>query len=526
MFDRKVLVVALLSFATMFAIRVIFRESTAPAQHAVALNQGESAVATSSHAYKLPTQQDLLQPANREVLFVEQAPTEEQVLHVTLPHYHVEFTNYGGTIRSLRYPKHTDRNDEPLEVIQPVDSARNTPFLLALDQDTPYVFALDAQQEVEEGVMVTYRARTDDWDITKTFLVHNDSYRIDVTLGFAARADQPAAITPRFFVPVPGMQGLERDKFHGVISNTERSGLQQTSGNAAVEQAWIMPTLFGSENSYFAHILLDDSRVFAQRGYFRAQNDMTAILEGPVLTESVSFPLSFYVGPKSLDALQGVDTRLEGLLSFGWLSIFAKMLFKVLQFFYDYIGNYGLAIILMVILLKLLLMPLSIRGAYYTNKMHQLGPRMSAIRKKFANDKVRQHEETMALFRQHGIPPSAQVMGCLLSIPQIPFLFAIYRVLGSSVELYHAPFIGWITDLTVKDPYYVLPILTGALMMQTMKNTPMGPGNSQAKLMQIMMPVVMTAVFCGFPAGMMLAVLTNFAMSVFEGQLRTLIYGK
>lgn len=528
MFDRKVLTVALLSFATMFAIRVMFRESKPQAQQTVQLGDSALAVATNSNAYKIPTQHDLLQPANRDVSFAEQKLADEHVLGVTLPHYQAEFTNYGGTIRSLSYPKHTDRNNDPIQVIQPADTAVNTPFLLALEKNTPYVFSLERKQQVEEGVMITYAARAGDWKLTKSFLLHSDSYRIDVTLGFTAQSNNPEPLNPRLFVPVPQMTEVTRDKYNGVISNSDRTGLQQTNGAKAVEQAWIMPTLFGSENSYFAHVLLDDSRVFAQRGYFRAQNDMTAILDGPEITETVSFPLSFYVGPKSLHALQAVDDRLEGLLSFGWLALFSKVVFKLLQWIYDYVGNYGLAIIILVLLLKLLMMPLSLRGAYYNAKMQKIAPRMSAIRKKFANDRMRQHEEMMALYREHGVPPTAQVMGCLLSVPQLVFLFAIYRVLTTCIELYHAPFFGWITDLTAKDPYYVLPIAAGLLMASSMRSGPMaaGPGNSQAKLMMVMMPIVMTAFLVGWPAGAMLAMVVNFAGSLLENKVRVLFYGK
>lgn len=520
MFDRKLITVMLLSFVTMLGFNLIFRDRTPTPSGTVQLSEQ---VVSHANAYKLPTQHDLMQPANREIAVINQ-PENEVVTSVDMPNYQATFTSVGGTIQSLRYPAHTDKNDKPLQAIHAAEHRELTPFLVALNNDAPLNYTIKSQNRTDNGTQVQYEARSADWRISKVFFLHADSYRIDLTIGFTPLSRNAAAVRPRLLVPAPAQPDLKKDAISGVVTTDNKKGLQQVTGAKALDQAWVTPTLFGAQNSYFAHVLLDDARTFAQRGYFKQEADgsMTAIYEGPELTDEVNFPLSFYVGPKAMNDLKAVDERLVDLLSFGWLSWFAKLLLQLLQFIYQYVGNYGLAIIVMTILLKLLLMPFSLKSAGYMAQQQKLQPRMAGLRKKYGHDQQLLHAKMMELYAQHGVSPMGSALGCLLALPQFPIFFALYRVLGGAIELHQTSFL-WITDLSLKDPYYILPLAVG--VMTFLQPFGMQQSDSRAAVMSYLMPLILIAVFVGLPAGLLLFIFTNFAFTLGEQKLRKVLAG-
>ncbi|MEZ4743629.1 MAG: membrane protein insertase YidC [Bdellovibrionota bacterium] len=174
-------------------------------------------------------------------------------------------------------------------------------------------------------------------------------------------------------------------------------------------------------------------------------------------------------------------------------------------------GNWGWAIILVTLGLKLIFFPLNQQAAISMNKMKKLQPEMNKIREKHKDDRMAQQQEIMKFMSAHKINP---MKGCLPILPQIPVFFAFYRVLSTSIELRQAPFMGWIQDLSVADPYYVTPLLLGVAMFLQQKLTPnpsMDP--AQAKMM-LMMPVVFTVMMLGLPSGMVLYMLVNTIVSV------------
>lgn len=520
MFDRKLLTVMLLSFVTMLAFNLIFRDRTPVNSGTVQLS--EQAIAN-TNAYKLPTQHDLMQPANREVVVAE--PTQgELVTSVDMPNYQATFTSMGGTIQSLHYPAHTDKNDQPLQAIHAAESRELTPFLVALNNEAPLNYTIKSQNRDENGTHVHYEARSGDWRISKLFFLHADSYRIDLTIGFTPLSRHAQPVRPRLLVPAPALPDLQKDVISGVIATDNKKGVKQVTGAKALDQAWVMPTLFGAQNSYFAHVLLDDARTFAQRGYFKqeANGSMTAIFEGPELTEEVNFPLSFYVGPKAMNELKAVDERLVDLLSFGWLSWFAKLLLQLLQFIYQYVGNYGLAIVVMTILIKLLLLPFSLKSAGYMAQQQKMQPRMAGLRKKYGHDQQLLHAKMMELYAQHGISPMGSALGCLLALPQFPIFFSLYRVLSGAIELHQTSFL-WITDLSLKDPYYILPLAVGVLTF--LQPFGMQQSDSRAAVMSYLMPLILIAVFVGLPAGLLLFIFTNFVFTLGEQKLRKVFAG-
>jgi YidC/Oxa1 family membrane protein insertase len=233
----------------------------------------------------------------------------------------------------------------------------------------------------------------------------------------------------------------------------------------------------------------------------------------PIGFVSAKGPLALhgYIGPKEYRTLQKLDQRLTDAIEFGWFTFLARPFFKVMIVIYDYVGNWGWAIVLFTLLVKLVLFPLSYKGMMSMQKMKELAPKMKELKERYGKDPAKLNQQTMELYRKHKVNPMG---GCLPMLLQIPVFFALYRVLLNADELQGAPWIGWITNLADKDPYFVLPILMGASMwlMQKMQPTTM-TDPMQQKIFQ-WFPVIMTFFFLTFPSGLVLYWLTNNILSI------------
>ena len=225
---------------------------------------------------------------------------------------------------------------------------------------------------------------------------------------------------------------------------------------------------------------------------------------------SGSVSASLYVGPQEQDALKSVAPGLDLVVDYGWLTVVAAPLFWLLQFLHKWVGNWGVAIILLTVLIKAVFFPLSAASYKSMAKMKLVTPRMTKLREQYGNDRARLNQAMMELYKTEKINPLG---GCLPIVVQIPVFISLYWVLLASVELRHAPFYLWIHDLSAQDPYYVLPLLMmGSMVIQTKLN-PVPPDPVQAKVMMIM-PFAFGVMFFFFPAGLVLYWLVNNILSI------------
>ncbi len=219
---------------------------------------------------------------------------------------------------------------------------------------------------------------------------------------------------------------------------------------------------------------------------------------------------AFYVGPKDQATLEKISPYLDLTVDYGWLWWVAKPLFYGLTFFYSVVANWGWSIVLLTILIKGIFYPLSAASYRSMARMRKLQPEMKRLKDLYGDDRQKMSQETMNLYKREKVNPLG---GCLPMLIQMPVFIALYWVLNESVELRHAPWIYWIVDLSVKDPFYVLPILNGVSMyfLQTLQPAP--PDPTQAKVMKIM-PVAFSFFFMFFPAGLVLYWTVNSVLSI------------
>ena len=225
---------------------------------------------------------------------------------------------------------------------------------------------------------------------------------------------------------------------------------------------------------------------------------------------SGSVSVSLYAGPQEQAALKDIAPGLNLTVDYGWLTVIAAPIFWLLQFLHKWVGNWGVAIILLTVMIKAVFFPLSAASYKSMAKMKQVTPRMTKLREQYGNDRARLNQAMMELYKTEKINPLG---GCLPIVVQIPVFISLYWVLLASVELRHAPFYLWIHDLSVQDPYYVLPLLMMASMVIQTKLNPVPPDPVQAKVMMIM-PFAFGVMFFFFPAGLVLYWLVNNILSI------------
>lgn len=271
----------------------------------------------------------------------------------------------------------------------------------------------------------------------------------------------------------------------------------------------------GFADKYFLSAILSDKNSIASvdikknaAGFLESTISSPQLTVNPGTTTSVTYHL--FVGPKDLDVLKAQGNMLEQSLDLGWFAAIAKPLMYTLKFFHRFVGNYGIAIIIITVILKAFFFPLTHKSYKSMKGMQKIQPEMAKLREKYKNDRDAMNKAVMELYRDHKVNPLG---GCLPMVVQIPVFFALYKSLMFSIELRHAPFLLWITDLADKDPYYVTPVIMGISMFVQQKMTPSNMDPVQQKMM-LALPVVFTFMFLSFPSGLVLYWLVNNILTI------------
>jgi len=226
--------------------------------------------------------------------------------------------------------------------------------------------------------------------------------------------------------------------------------------------------------------------------------------------ESKTFTTTVFVGPKLQAQLEEIDPSLKLTVDYGWLTILSQPLFWLLSKVYGLVANWGVSIIAVTFLIKLLFYKLTESSGRSMAKMRNLQPRLKLLQDRYKDDKQQLSQAMMELYKREKVNPAA---GCLPILIQMPFFLAFYWVLLESVEMRQAPFALWLTDLSTRDPYFILPLIMGAAMFFQQKLNPQVGDPMQVKVMQIM-PIIFTAFFAFFPSGLVLYWVTNTLLSI------------
>lgn len=385
-------------------------------------------------------------------------------------------------------------------------------------------------------LVFTWRA-ANGTEVQKQYTFYPDSYVIDFEVGVQNQAEYPLQndLTVSLYKHMQdenagrygftGPSGLIDGQLQEVETDDIENELKSIPGQVtwvAVQDRYFMSSLIPkSDNASKMSAVMDAERVVEAK----YATPIKPIHPGT----KKRFSFEIFMGPKSIDVLQEANYDLEKALSFGWFDFISKPCLKLMNFLYSLIPNYGIDIILLTILIKILFWPLGNKSYKSMNEMKRLQPLMTDIREKYKDDKKRMNEEVMKLYKTYKINPLG---GCLPMVAQIPVFIAFYQMLYGAIELRHAPFFGWIRDLSAPDrlfdfgslgvsiplmePPYGIPVLTiimGATMFIQQKLQPPAGDPTQAKMM-MMMPIVFTVIFINFSSGLVLYWLVNNILSI------------
>ncbi|MDD3380343.1 MAG: membrane protein insertase YidC [Rugosibacter sp.] len=354
--------------------------------------------------------------------------------------------------------------------------------------------------------------------IVKTYIFHRGSYKIDIQhtglpkAGFAyyqftrdgksvEEQSNPMMVGSSSFTG-PAVY-TDAEKFQKVTFEKIKDNEAKFVSKA--DNGWLAMI-----QHYFVAAWLPPGTV-AREFYMRAlDNNLYSV--GVILPTSADgkSAISLYAGPQEIKNLKLIAPGLDLVVDYGRLTVIAAPLFWVLSVIHGLVGNWGWAIILLTVLIKLAFFPLSAASYKSMAKMRLVTPKLVKLKETYADDRMRLNQEMMALYKKENINPLG---GCLPVLIQIPVFIALYWVLLGTVEMRNAPWIGWIQDLSAKDPYYILPLLMGVSMFIQTKLNPAPPDPLQAKVM-LMMPIVFTAMFLFFPAGLVLYWTVNNVLSI------------
>lgn len=375
------------------------------------------------------------------------------------------------------------------------------------------------------NVDLTYR-QNDAVTITKRFSFKRGSHLIDMSYIVTNNSNEPwqanvyGQIKRNTFNPVVSA-GLGMQPYLGAARNTDETNYDKIDFDDLDEQEYKHSKKGGwvaMVQHYFISAWVPDANDTNKYTLFKSKNSDFYYLQfvSPALSvapnSSGEKHFGFYVGPKDIKTLETISPFLDLTVDYSFLWWIAKPLFYALDFIHDFVGNWGVAIIILTICIKALFFYPSAASYRSMAKMRKVQPKMAELKERYADNKQKFSSEMMKLYKEEKVNPLG---GCLPILIQMPVFMALYWVLMESVELRQAPFALWITDLSVKDPYFVLPIVMGATMFIQQKLNPTPPDPMQAKVMQ-MMPIFFTFLFLVFPAGLVLYWVVNNTLSIIQ----------
>ncbi len=373
----------------------------------------------------------------------------------------------------------------PLEVRFADKNINNEAFNVEVTVSSPVV---DATKQTQKLIITQTLKET---VLTKTLTIYTDGhYDLDVK----------ATNNKQFFITPGYRPNVLADMYadHGAIVKLADNTLDVTvDGKSKETQTYKAVKFLAFFDRYYTTVAYN----FKKNFQVSIMPDKNKDPQGFIHSENSFIDFSGYMGPKEHKTLKALNPQLTGVIEYGWFTFIANPMFLFLQFLQSYIGNWGWTIVFATIIIKLILFPLSYKGMMSMQKLKDLAPKIKELQEKYKGDKQKQSAHMMELYKKHGANPMG---GCLPLLMQIPVFFALYRVILNAIELKGSPWILWIHDLALMDPYYVLPILMGISMFLQQRITPNTMQDETQKKIFQFLPVVFTFFFLWFPAGLTL----------------------
>jgi YidC/Oxa1 family membrane protein insertase len=483
-----------------------------------------------------PQQQPATAPAPSGQPVETAVESKSGVVRITTDVLSMDISTRGGElVRAdlLKYPLAKNRPDDPVRLFSPTPPVYVARSGLRAADNVPQPNHLATfRSEANEYRLKAGEAKLTvplTWSeggltVTKTYTFYPGTYRIDLTydVNNQSGSDWKAA---SYVQLVRHYEHVERSYFRVETYAYRGPAIFDGKGykkldvedeeDRAFKGSYVGGWLAALQHHFVAAAVPPQQAAYDYQLSLNAQNDFTLGYRGPLTTvangATQSFKETLFVGPKLQEQLQVTGPKLERVADYGKLTVISQPLFWLLEKVHTFVRNWGLAIIIVTFLIKLVFYKLTAASGRSMAKMRNVAPRIKAIQERYKDDREQLGRQMMELYKREKINPLA---GCLPILIQIPFFLAFYWVLLESVEMRQAPFFAWITDLSVRDPYFILPILMGAAMFGQFKLQPMPSTDPMQAKIFAFMPVIMSVTMAWFPAGLVLYWLTNTLLSI------------
>lgn len=465
-------------------------------------------------------------------------PAPGRDLTVDSPLYEAVFYTGGGPLRSFKLKKFQTglAPDSPLVNMVDERTAAVAPLGLVINSQPSWStgqWSLDSGEQnlkLDAGQQGALRlvGVVDNLRVVRELTFNADSYLIKEKIRLINAGDQPRSVRVSYTVAsdASNAAGGRYDSMRVAWDND--GSLSEESSGKTLESTGVQATgkiyWAGAMSTYFlSAVLPGETNNVTVKGLLQKTVYRTAVEEPENLLapgQEKELTVSYWLGPKDRTQLMAVSDQLAKSIDLGMFSIIAKGLLWLLEFFHKYVHNWGVAIILLTIVIKAVFWPLTAKSYASMEKMKKLQPMMTAIREKYKDNKELMNKEVMALYKTYGVNPAS---GCVPILIQLPVFFGLYQALLTSIELRHAPFIMylpftdklWLADLSAKDPYYITPIIMGLTMFLQQRMSPPATDPTQQKIMMFL-PLIFTVLFLGFPSGLVIYWLVNNILSIFQ----------
>jgi len=522
--EKRLILAIVLSFLVLALYQMVFLKNKPQTHPQAQTRVPVQAAASEPKPAELPAPPET-PPAAAQASEEAKAQAEAQVL-VDTSLYQAVWSNRGASLRSWKLKTHLDEDKDGLDLVsRRAAEVGKFPFSLEtqdaeLDKTAngglflPSVTRVDLR-DGQTGELKFYYSDGNSVKIEKVFVFTGGAYDFDVRISVwkDGRKVEPRIIWgPGIGNPVVTSKRQQFGVGSGVAVLAANRVYRVNDGKYRPEaSAFNFANWAAYEDNYMAALFITSPQQGTAQ-FLRVPRD-ERIAD---FFLSVSVPQKAYIGPKDFDRLRAFGHEAKKIINFGFFGSIAEILLISIKFIHRYIPNWGFAIIILTFLIKIIFFPLTYSSMKSMSKMQELQPKIKALRAKYKkakkdiNQRRQMNEEMMKLYKEHGINPAG---GCLPILVQIPVFWGFFRMLVVAMEFRQSPFILWIKDLSVHDPYYVTPILMGATQFISQKMTPTSADPAQARMMLIM-PVVMTFFFMNFQSGLVLYWLTNNCLQI------------
>lgn len=451
-------------------------------------------------------------PLVREISFIQEKQTvAAQTKEIQTAWSILSFSSHGGSLDQLDIRKTNEKNSVFIRTVAPIEEypVDSKTFLIACEGETPFEFELKEYTRQQDRHKLVYQAQTKDYTVNKVFLIDHEKPVIDCTI-FLNKLRGSGQEVIRLFVRAPSIASEARQEFgSSVIIDGTHTFVKKSLEKIDFNLNWTQPELVGADNKYFVHACISENKLL-NRAYFvpfgKYQRSM--ILESKPFENTIEWNMRFFMGSKNLDVVRSVDTRLEKTVDYaGWFERISKALLWGLKYIHHYSHSYGIAIIILTLLLKLLLLPFALRSESSMRKHKEFEKQMNYLQQRYKNDPAMLDQERAALVKKYGLPG---LSSCLPLLIQIPFFPAFSKLLSSSIELYHESFL-WLPDLSAHDPWYVLPLIITFCMVSMGLNA-----DEKQRFMFIALGLIMGAFMANVASGLALFIAVNLVVGIVQ----------